>query len=109
MEPYEKSKKRSLGKLRRNKKTKDNSPDLTVQLRLQRHTFDELARQLAEQEGDELVCNIAGWFNRDADGEYLTTELSPFYPSRRSDIRTPERSNLRHFFESAGDVDLNQN
>jgi hypothetical protein len=110
MDTYsETPKKRSLGKLRRNVKTKDRSPDLIGQLRLQRHLFKELARQFAEQEeSDELIINIAAWANRDADGDYLTTEISPYYVSRRSDVRPPERSNLRHFFGGAGDSESNQ-
>jgi hypothetical protein len=93
------SKKRSLGKLRRNSKTKDKSPDLVGQLKLQRHTFDAIAKQFAEQGGDEVDCNLAGWVNRDANGEYLTTEISPRYGSQR--IEPPVRSNLRFIFDDA--------
>jgi hypothetical protein len=94
MQQYDKPKKRSIGKLHRNQKTKEKSPDLAGRLALQRHTFDELARQFADQGGDELVCNIAGWANRDADGQYVTVEISPQYP-QRSEL--PDRS-LRFLF-----------
>jgi hypothetical protein len=93
------SKKRSLGKLHRARKTKEKSPDLVGQLRLQRHTFDELTDQFADQEGSELACNIAAWANRDDLGEYLTIEISPRYVSQGSSLR--ESNRLKFIFGSA--------
>ena len=54
------TKKRSLGSLRRNTKTKPRSPDLAGQLRLQRHTMEAIAKQFEETGSDEIVCCLAG-------------------------------------------------
>lgn len=72
------------------------------QLKLQRHTFEELTRQFADQDGDEVDCNLAGWVNRDGEGEYLTTEISPRYVAQRPE--PPVRSNLRFIFDDAGET-----
>jgi hypothetical protein len=48
--------KRSLGALRKANKSKPKSPD--------------------------VQGNIAGWFNKDSSGQYLTVELSPRYIPR---------------------------
>jgi hypothetical protein len=76
--------KRSLGALRPNQnKTKPKSPGLIGELHFQRHTLEEICRQL-DEDSAEVVCNIAGWKNRDQQGEYLTVEVSPkFVPHRR--------------------------
>jgi hypothetical protein len=95
------SKKRSLGKLRRNQQKKGKAPDMLGVLRLQRHTFEAISERFAEQDIDEVDCNLAGWVNRDANGEYLTTEISPRYVSQRSE--PPVRSNLRFIFDDAGE------
>ena len=60
--------KRSLGALRKAIKTKPKSPDLTGQMRLQRHTAAAIVKQFSEGSGDEVVCNIAGWRNQDHGG-----------------------------------------
>ena len=74
--------KRSLGALRKESKTKPKSPDLTGQMRLQRHTAEALVKQFREDGGAEVVCNIAGWRNQDQNGQYLTVELSPRFVAR---------------------------
>jgi hypothetical protein len=81
-------KKKSLGALRPNQnKTKPKSPLAIGELHFQRHTLEEIYRQLDEDSG-EVVCNIAGWKNRDQQGQYLTVEISPkFVPYER---RRPE-------------------
>jgi hypothetical protein len=73
-------KKRSLGALRKNKKTKPRSPDATGKLHLQRHTLKEIYRQLGDG-NSEVICNIACWRNSDEDGPYLTVEISPQFIS----------------------------
>ena len=82
--------KRSLGALRKANKTKPKSPDLTGQMRLQRHTAAAIVKQFSEGNADEVVCNIAGWRNQDHNGSYLTVELSPRFvartPIERDDI-----------------------
>ena len=82
--------KRSLGALRKADKTKPRSPDLTGQMKLQRHTAAAIVEQFSRDDIDEVVCNIAGWKNQDHNGSYLTVELSPRFvaraPVERDDI-----------------------
>jgi hypothetical protein len=73
-------KKRSLGALRSNKKTKPRSPDATGKFHFQRHTLREISRQLTDDD-DEVICNVACWRNSDEDGPYLTVEISPKFVS----------------------------
>lgn len=75
--------KRSLGSLRKANKTKLKSPDLTGQLRLQRHTAEWIVQEFSQENPDEVVCNLAGWKNTDHSGSYLTVELSPRFVARR--------------------------
>ena len=74
--------KRSLRGLRKANKTKPKSPDLTGQMRLQRHTAAAIVKQFSEGSADEVICNIAGWRNQDHNGSYLTVELSPRFVAR---------------------------
>ena len=74
--------KRSLGALRKANKKKPKSPDLTGQLKLQRHTAAAIVEQFSHDNVEEVVCNIAGWRNQDHGGPYLTVELSPRFVAR---------------------------
>ena len=74
--------KRSLGALRKANKTKPKSPDLTGQMKLQRHTAAVIVAQFGDDQVEEVVCNIAGWRNQDHNGSYLTVELSPRFVAR---------------------------
>jgi hypothetical protein len=74
--------KRSLGALRKASKTKPKSPDLTGQLKLQRHTAATILEQFSHDRVEEVVCNIAGWKNQDSNGSYLTVELSPRFVAK---------------------------
>ena len=74
--------KRSLGALRKANKTKPKSPDLTGQMKLQRHTAAAIVEQFSQGDVEEVVCNIAGWKNQDYSGPYLTVELSPLFVAR---------------------------
>ena len=82
--------KRSLGALRKANKTKPKSPDLTGQMKLQRHTAAAIVEQFDHDHAEEVICNIAGWRNEDYNGFYLTVELSPRIvaraPVERDDI-----------------------
>ena len=68
----------SLGKLRPvKKKTKERSPVLIGTLLLQQSTLKCLIKQMNESRADdEIPCNLAGWFNDDAQGKYITVQLS---------------------------------
>jgi hypothetical protein len=74
--------KRSLGALRKANKTKPKSPDLTGQMKLQRHTAAAIVQKFCHDDIEEVVCNIAGWKNQDYNGSYLTVELSPRFVAR---------------------------
>jgi hypothetical protein len=75
--------KRSLGSLRKSPKTKPKSPDLTGQMKLQRHTAAAILEQFSHEGIEEVVCNIAGWRNQDHNGGlYLSVELSPRFVPR---------------------------
>jgi hypothetical protein len=80
----------SLGALRKANKTKPKSPDLTGQMKLQRHTAAAILEQFNHDGVEEVICNIAGWRNQDYNGSYLTIELSPRFvaraPVERDDI-----------------------
>jgi len=89
--------KKSIGALRKAKKTKPRSPDVTGQVRLQRHTLAAIAKDLAESRGEEVVCNIAGWKNHDRHGQYLTVEISPRF------VSYAERGPKRGFFDFLDD------
>jgi hypothetical protein len=73
-------KKRSLGALWKNEKTKPQSPDATGKLHFQRHTLREIYRQLTDGD-DEVICNLACWRNSNQHGHYLTVEISPKFVS----------------------------
>jgi hypothetical protein len=80
----------SLGALRRANKTKPKSPDLTGQLKLQRHTAAAILEEFSHEQVEEVVCNIAAWKNQDYNGAYLTVQLSPRFfakaPTAQEDI-----------------------
>ena len=86
--------KRSVGALRKATKTKDRSPDFTGKLKLQRLTMEVFVKQFKEQDADEIECCLAAWRNTDANGQYLTVEISPKYVARRRET-TP--SNFEDF------------
>jgi hypothetical protein len=50
--------KHSLGSLRKAKKTKDRSPDLTGQLTLQRDDFERIAQEFVATNGQEISCDL---------------------------------------------------
>jgi len=71
--------KRSIGKLRPATRRKPKSPHLTGKLSLQKAIFQAFAKEFQETNLDEISCNIAAWLNRDADGLFLATEVSPLF------------------------------
>jgi hypothetical protein len=81
--------KKSLGALRPHQKTKPRSPDATGKLYFQRHTLAEISRQLKDDGGDEITCNIAAWKNNDQRGQYLTVEVSPEFTPYGPQTRKP--------------------
>jgi hypothetical protein len=92
-------KKRSLGALRKNEKTKPRSPDATGTFHFQRHTLKEMYRQLEKSGDDEVICNLAGWRNSDHGGQYLTIEISP----RLASIERRRQPNSDSFYDMFND------
>ena len=91
---FEQPAKHSLGSLRKATKTKDRSPDFTGKLKLQRLTMEVFVRQFKEIDAGEIDCCLAGWRNTDANGQYLTVEISPRDVSR---CREPSNESLADF------------
>jgi hypothetical protein len=89
--------KRSLGVLRKHQKTKPKSPDATGKLHFQRHTLAEIYNQLDDAGGDEIICNIAAWNNRDQRGRFLTVEVSPEF--RRYEQHTSNDESFDEIFD----------
>jgi hypothetical protein len=69
--------KRSLGGLRRVWRTSDNAPDYLGTMHIQRFTLLSLVKKLNETAADEVICNLAGWDNSNANGPFITVEVSP--------------------------------
>ena len=75
----------SVGTLRNTQnKTKPRSPHLIGNLRLQRHTFEAIAKEFQMTDQDEVICNIAAWGYSDENGRYLNVEISPPYKRRQT-------------------------
>ena len=91
--------KRSLGALRKNEKTKPQSPDATGTFHFQRHTLREIYSQLTDGD-DEVVCNVACWRNNDRYGPYFTVEISPQFGSFER-----RRSNRESFYDMFNEED----
>ena len=77
-------KKRSLGNLRTAVQSKPHSPSSIGDIRIQKDTLLILMKQLNEQKGDEIICNLAGWRNVGKLGPFLTIELSPRFVKKKS-------------------------
>ncbi len=95
---------RSLGALRRAPKTKAKSPDTLGTMKVQRHTIEAIMKQLDEVDADEVDANIAGWFNHDHSGQYLTVELSPRYVPKQQVQRQKPINMFDMFFQEKEDV-----
>lgn len=79
---------KSLGTLRKAKKTKPRSPDLTGQITVQRDTFEGICRDFKKGNGKSALCNIAAWRTKDYNGDkYLNVELSARFapPKQKQD------------------------
>jgi hypothetical protein len=68
--------KRSLGALRSVPPRSANAPCMLGKMTIQAATLKILMNQLLETDADEVVCNLAGWINTDARGEFITAEIS---------------------------------
>jgi hypothetical protein len=80
---------RSLGSLRAvSDRPNERHPNFLGNLKLQLHTLLYLYKQASETDGDEIVCNLAGWVNHDTNGPYITVELSPKFTPKHQNIPT---------------------
>jgi hypothetical protein len=93
---------KSLGKLRKAKKTKERSPDMTGHITLYDGVVAAIKTHMRDNGLDDAVCNLAAWVNRDANGQYLTVQLSPPYVQHN---QQPQReSGLDFVFGDEGDA-----
>lgn len=71
---------KSLGVLRKNRKTKPKSPELTGKIKLRRETLEKIAWEFQRTGGSTVDCPIAAWPTRDQNGQQcLTVQFSPPY------------------------------
>jgi hypothetical protein len=91
--------KRSLGALQRNQSTSLNAPELLGTMHMQRSTLLIFLKQLNESAGEDVICNIAGWENSNANGSFLTVEVSPrFVPKKPQTPAVQKKSATLHAF-----------
>jgi hypothetical protein len=91
--------KRSLGALRKAKKTKAKAPDLLGKLNIEQLTLRTIANQLERSGSSKVVCNLAGWINVDHAGQYITVELQPCY-TKSLESEESETQNIFDFISS---------
>ena len=72
---------------------------LKVAMKVRRHTIETIMRQLEDSHDDEVTANIAGWFNKDSSGRYITVELSPRFVSKQSVERDEPINKFDSFFQ----------
>ena len=90
---------RSLGGLREVSQTNPKAP--IGSMSIQAETLKVLVQQLNESGGDKVTSNLAAWVNRDANGKFLTVEISPRYARTQ---RPPSLGNtLEQFFRDEDD------
>jgi hypothetical protein len=82
----------SLGKLRPHEGTKPKSPHAIGTIRIQRDLLLHLHQQMSESHDDDIVAELAGWFNEDGIGKYLTIQLSVKF-------QRPEPRDCGNFFD----------
>jgi hypothetical protein len=100
-EMSKKFKKHSLGTLRPAVRTKDRSPNLIGPVAIQRADHIEIHRIFQETGGEEVICNLAGWFYLDSQGrKCITVQLSPPYGKRPVVATT-----IENFFEDDDEDD----
>ncbi len=77
----------SLGKLRRQPKTKLKSPDATGTIYIKRDLLLRLCQELNQSNADGVLAYLAGWFQEDGEGKYMTVQLSAKFerPECRND------------------------
>jgi hypothetical protein len=91
--------KRSLGGLRRVQRTSDNGPDYLGTMHLLKSTLLVFLKQLNETAADEVICNLAGWDNANANGPFLTVEVSPRdVPKKPEAAAVPNKNATLHAF-----------
>jgi hypothetical protein len=73
-------------------------------MKIQRHTIEALIKQLDDADADEITANIAGWFNEDGGGRYITVELSPRYVPRQQAQRQQPINMFEAFFQEKEDI-----
>src|SRR5256885_2110101 len=75
---------RSLGGLREVSQTNPKAPPLVGSMTIEAETLKALVQQLNESRGDKVISNLAAWVNHDANGKFLTVEISPRYAKKQA-------------------------
>jgi hypothetical protein len=57
----------------------------------------EFAQEFRDSSANQIDCNMAGWFNVDASGKYITVEISPVFRP------TPPPSSIEELFVDDGE------
>jgi hypothetical protein len=79
--------------------TSPNAPQFLGTMHMQRSTLLVLLKQFNKAGSDEVICNIAGWDNSDANGPILTVEVFPrFVPKKPQPVAAPRKSATLHAF-----------
>jgi hypothetical protein len=82
---------KSYGELRKAKKTKINSPDLTGTIKVRADTIAAISDRGVDLDAEEVLCSVAAWKKEDCDGSpFFTIVLSsPFVPAQKCNVRLP--------------------
>lgn len=99
MDIYELQKPRkSIGCLKKQKKTKPRSPDCVGKIMIQRQTWEIISRQFDASNDEQITACLAGWQNRNEDGPFLTVELSPYFAKKKTNFADDQNSDGSSLF-----------
>ena len=87
----------SIGKLRpAPARTKLKSPNMLGTVTIQRSTLEALLKQMNDADADEVVCNLAGWFNEDREGRYIGVQLSERFERKHPQVQNMTMDEFFH-------------
>ena len=88
----------SLGALRPSQReiTNPKAPRFLGKMTVRRDLVVKFVEQLRETGDDEVVCELAGWVNKDHNGRFLTVQLSSRYAKKEK-----MQNSLESFFDAS--------
>ena len=92
--------KRSLGALRKARKTKARSPDLLGKIHIEQQTIEIFVNQLRRSQSSKISGNLAGWFNEDETGQYITVELQPSFQKQQDAANSNTKNVFDEFYSN---------